>query len=184
MHCFQKCFFTLAVTICCIGIQLEAKSFAQKIAMDATGAGIVLWNTESGTINKIQASSFTSSGIYGAPVDLSTAGVDCSYPMIVMNSNGDAVALWSEFNSGLGIQVLMAVIRPSGGSWQTATQISSNSENVAVFQNNFMDQAYRVVINDLGVVIATWTSTVSGSLVVRSSRFASGSWSAPVTISP
>ena len=184
MKMSQKCFVLLLASLCFVGMNLEGTPLAQKIVIDETGAGIAVWSNNMGTYHETQAATINSSGVWSSPVTLSSAGVDCSYPIVVMNEYGDAVCLWSEFNTGLGLNILKAAIRPSGSSWQASTQISLNTEDVAVYQNNFTDAAYRMVINDLGVVIATWISTVSGSLVVRSSRYADGSWSAPVTISP
>lgn len=184
MKWFEKCFSILLIAFASVATQVEAKSFAQKMVMDATGAGIAVWNNDMGTYKEIQTAIVNSSGVWGAPLSLSPVGVDCSYPLIVSNSNGDTVVLWSEFDTGLGLQILKATLRPSGGSWQASMMISSSTEDVAVFQSNFSDAAYQVVINDLGILIATWTSTISGSLVVRASRYTGSSWSTPVTISP
>lgn len=182
----MRLFFSCALIYALFGgwNLLEAKSFAQRITMDSSGAGVGAWTTDMGSYNAVKAATFTSSGVWSSSTQISAVNEDADFPLLASTSAGDSVVVWSTFDTTLNLRVLKAATLPFGGSWSSPVMVSSNTENLASFASNMSDAAYRVVINSSGVIMAIWNSYMGNDLVVRSARFSSGSWSTPVTISP
>ncbi|MBP7074016.1 MAG: hypothetical protein KBA81_01365 [Rhabdochlamydiaceae bacterium] len=183
MKYYQKVLFAILCGVCFCTIGLEAKSFAQSMAIDPSGAGVAVWNTKMNTFNSVQAAAISSSGVWSLPVTLSNPGVDTTFPLVVVDSSGNAIAMWSEFDSVMLVNTLQIAILPFGGSWTSPLMISSPTEDVASFSASDTPP-YTLVMNNTGTIVAVWSAFVGADLVIRSANFNNSLWSFPQTVSP
>ena len=185
MKYYQKMLFSLFLGVCFCTTFIEAKSFSQNIALDASGAGVAVWNTKFNTYHSVEAAVISASGAWSSSTTLSTPGQDATFPLIVVDAGGNAVALWSAYDSSLTVNTLQIAMLPFGGSWTAPLVISSPSEDVASTSTGF-NPPYSLVMNDTGTIVAVWNAFVGSDLVIRSANFNSNNsiWSFPQTISP
>jgi hypothetical protein len=181
MNWHKKIFLVIFTMICCVN--LEAKSFAQRIVLDSSGAGVAVWNTSYGTYNGVDAAMISATGVWSPSQMLSDTGEDCSPPIITTDSVGNTIVMWSCEDTTLGVRVLEVAMLPAGGSWSSPIMISSPSEDVAMFGDGLTDPAYRLIMNDSGAIVALWNSYIASDLDVRSASYINGKWSAPQTVS-
>lgn len=184
MKYYQKVLFSIFLGICFCTTHIEAKSFSQSIALDASGAGVAVWNTKFNTYHSVQAAKISASGVWSLPDTLSIPGQDSTFPLIVVDASGNAVALWSAFDPVMAVNTLQIALLPFGGSWTAPLVISSPSEDVATTSTGF-NPPYSLVMNDTGTIVAVWNAFVGSDLVIRSANFNSsnGIWTFPQTVS-
>jgi len=183
--CFCK-WTTILASICCFwGLQVEAaKSYSPRGAINRTAnVAALVWTTEQSTYRSVMVSIF-SAGSWSAAVTLSAVGEDAIHPIVAVDALGNAIVIWSSFNSVQGVEALNATWLPFGGSWTTPTQISSSSENVIIISASLDVAPYQLFINDAGVAVAGWISEIGNDLLIRTSTFSLGTWSTPVSLSP
>lgn len=183
MKYYQKVLFAILCGICFCTIHIEAKSFSQSVAIDPTGAGVAVWNTKKDTYNLVEAATVSASGVWSSSTTLSTPGEDTSYPLIIVDASGNAVALWSAKDSK-GVQTLQVAMLPFKGTWTAPLMISTPNEDVASSSSGF-NPPYSLVMNDVGTIVAVWSAFLDTDLVIRSANYNSnnGIWSLPETIS-
>jgi hypothetical protein len=99
-----------------------ATGSAPRLAIDSMGNFIVIWVTPT---NQIQAAYFNASGTPNASLksitQLTTSGTSNIMPSIAINTQGFAMAVWTQ---NLSFQVLASTFRPdaslaAGGTWST-----------------------------------------------------------------
>lgn len=101
---------------------------------------------------------------WSGPSPISTALTDASNPQVVIDSAGNATAVWIE--SG----IIKASTLPSGGSWSAPVSIS----NVSNTSSN-----PKLGVDSSGNVTALWIEVQSGSAVIESATLPfGGSWGA------
>ena len=176
---------TLAMIGCAWGVEVEAKSFAQRVAVAQAGDAVAVWSTNMGTYNCVQAATMSPSGVWSAPVTLCSLTESCSYPLVVVDGSGNYIALWSYFDTGFGTQALHASVYPVGGpTWGAPVRITTNMESVADFEDALENAAYQLTINSAGQAVAAWASYMGTDLDIRASNYSSGVWATPTTLSP
>jgi hypothetical protein len=97
------------------------------------------------------------------PSQISTVGVNASQVKVVSDSNGNVTAAWLENGS------VIANSLPSGGSWGTATTLTSVSAS-----------SLHLGVDSSGNVTAIW---IEGGVVYTAALPFGGSWSAKASIS-
>lgn len=167
-----------------VEVDASASSFAQRVVVNSTGNAAAAWITQMGSYNSVEAATMSNAGVWSIATALSAVNENASYPVVAIDGAGNTIVIWSSINSTLGVRTLSASRLPSGGSWSAPTQVSSATENLAMFPSGLVDAAYKLVINDAGTAVATWNSYVGSDLVIRSATYSSGAWSTPVTLSP
>jgi PKD domain len=108
-------------------------------------------------------------------VTLSPSENNSSEPQIAVNTDGEAVAVWSHYNGSH--EVVQASVRPaSGGGWNPPVTLSEASQNASYPQ---------VAIDPQGEAIVVWERYNGSHNVVQASvRPAPGeSWQTPVNLS-
>jgi hypothetical protein len=109
-----------------------------------------------------------------APDDISAAAPGVAAPRLVLDFQGNAVAVW--LHSEGTRRTVEAAVRPTGGDWQTPVEIS-NSDQIA-------DDPPQVTVDPQGTVVVMWQRFQGGSRIVQSAlRPAGGGWQTPVDIS-
>ncbi len=160
---------------------LQAQSNHPKVALDSAGNVVAVWIGTNDDYNPIvQSATYTSSlGTWSTAVNLSGTSTATGYPQIAMDSSGNAVGVWIDYDNTYGTDIVKAAFLPAGGAWSSAVGISSTSEDA---QNDF-----QLKVNSDGSSIVSWTSYQSsiGNYVINVATSAfNGTWSSPTTISP
>jgi len=151
--------------------------FAPQVAMDAHGDAVVAWVGNDGNYTIQAAQRAGLSGAFSKAVQLKNLGpmkVVDQRPDLAMNSRGDTVAAWLQYNGATAI--VESASKPAGGSWGADETISSEAEEMS---------APEVGIDATGGATALWEQVVEAKLrATVSARSGSGKWAAPAAISP
>jgi hypothetical protein len=119
-----------------------------------------------------------------APVDISDAADHIGSPHVVLDSGGNATAVWDRWSGN--DTVVESAYRPAGESWQTPILISdAPGESSGEGGEGAHDaQSPRIAVDAEGDVTVVWERSAGTSkLLVQSVyRPSGGSWQTPVTI--
>lgn len=74
-----------------------------RVAVDAKGDALVLWQIDDGSGWVVQATSRTAGGAWAAPVNVSGIGLSGAAPEIAVDEAGDAAAVWRRFDGSFHI---------------------------------------------------------------------------------
>lgn len=120
-----------------------------------------------------------------APVDVSESGEHLAGVQVVLDSAGNATAVWDRWDGEA--TVVESSFRPAGGSWQDPEVISVPDDGAGpgeapLYTPN--SQAPQIAVDGDGDATVVWESYGgTNRLLVQSvSRPAGGAWQAPVTI--
>lgn len=117
------------------------------------------------------AVAFASAGTAGAAtVNLSAPGTDALSPRVVVDSHGDAFAIWED-GGGANIRI-QAAVRPAGGEWQAPIAISPAGENAS---------HPRLAVDPQGEAVAVWVG--ADELIQASIRPPGGEWGSALALS-
>jgi hypothetical protein len=139
--------------------------------VDAAGNALAAWTHDENAASTIQVAARPAGGPWQAPLDLSAGGVYAVSADLAANSHGDAIAVWSRISNG--DLITQAAMRPAGGAWQQAADISSPGAQDA-----------QVAIDEQGNVIVVWARHQIHMVVESRSLPAGGVWQSSVTLSP
>lgn len=103
------------VTISSVG----GLAFDPKVAFDAAGNAIAVWDRFNGVNTLIQAAMLPFGGSWSAPIDISDAGQDSDFSQIAIDSTGHAVVQWTNEN--------LTVIQAT--TWTPSSTITNVNEN-------------------------------------------------------
>lgn len=99
-------------------------AFVPQVAFDANGNAIAVWQHHDGTRYSIWANRH-SAGSWGTPLLLESddAG-DATSPQIAIDSSGNAMAVWKQWD---GVRISIMASRYAGGSWGSALPIETDN---------------------------------------------------------
>jgi hypothetical protein len=142
------------------------------VAVEPGGDALAAWSRFDGADDRVQVAERASGGGWGAPVTVSSAGVDATGGTARLGSGGDAAVGWLQGGD------LVVAVRPSGGGWGTPVTVSTAGTPITHGSDLTVDGA--------GNVTAVWIGEdAAGNDVVHgATRPAGGAWSRPVAISP
>ena len=96
-----------------------------QIAVDGSGNAIASWYRGDGSHNRVQvAVRPASTGLWGAPTDLSAAGQNADDSQVAVDGSGNAIATWVRFD-GSKWRVQTAARPVDTGVWSTPTDLSA-----------------------------------------------------------
>jgi RTX calcium-binding nonapeptide repeat (4 copies) len=149
-----------------------ASGSTPRIASDGAGNIVAVWREVDGDASAIRAASRPAGGTWSSAQRISTPAAATESPKLAMDKLGNAVAVWQR-STGHD-SVVQAAIRPAGGAWSPAQDLSAPGE--AAFNAD--------VALEAGQMTAVWM-VMSGrqTAIETSSRAVDGSWSPAVTIS-
>ena len=106
-----------------------------------------------------------------------------SPPQVVLDAQGDATAVWSEWDGD--DTVVESSYRPAGEGWQAPVDISEASGAVVLVPGEHGADYPRVAVDSDGDVTVVWerTTGVDETVIQAASRPAGGAWQAPVDVS-
>ncbi|MFN8121538.1 MAG: choice-of-anchor C family protein [Thermoleophilia bacterium] len=135
------------------------------LAVGADGTAVAVWDRYDGSNYRIYAAVRSSSGVWGTPAAISTAGSMALNPKVAIDATGNAVAAWEQG----GVQAA----RYSGGAWGSPQTVGSTGA----------DQP-RVAMNATGETALVWRrSDGTNTRTEAATRSGSGAWSAVSVIS-
>jgi hypothetical protein len=132
-----------------------------QIAVDANGNATAVWWRFNGINNIIQSSTKPFGGTWQSPDDLSVAvaGQDALGPQIAVDANGNATAVWQEFNGTNNI--IQSSTKPFGGIWQAIPDDVSTPGQDARFS--------QIAVDANGNATAVWGRYSGTNNVIQSS---------------
>lgn len=148
--------------------------------MDVSGNVVAVWQDDLNIGGyELRASVLPLGGSWSTPVTISPGGgTNASIPRIAINSSGNAIVIWTDYNPNVGYTSLYAVTLTGLTTWSSPAQVSEDTEHVY--------QDYFVKLSDNDDVVVTWDSfsfvTFEASIRAQASTF--GTWNTPVTIAP
>ena len=140
-----------------------------QIAFDSAGNAIAVWSQSVGANNNIYSNRYTLATGWGGAELVATGNVDnATRPQIAIDSNGDAIAVWSEL-SALGAKVSIYASRytASTDSWGTEELLENSDDGHA--------SDPQIAIDDDGNGVAVWWQPDSANLRhIYSNRYTPG----------
>ena len=155
-----------------------------QIAIDAAGRATAVWYQQRnvlGTIRQnIRAARYTVSGGWSAAETIDNANGDARGPKVAMDATGNAMVVWTQFDSISGFYDAWVNrydydILTATGSWGTAELIEGNDGDV---------NGAEIAISATGNAFAVWQQldANTGLLNVHAVRYEAGAWGTAVTI--
>jgi hypothetical protein len=144
-----------------------------QVALDPAGNAIVVWTRWNGTNWVVQTTARPVGSDWQPPVALSETGQDAYDPELARDGAGNAVAVWRRWDGSNW--VVQAAARPTGGSWQSAVDLSQPGQD-ADYQDVGLDAA--------GNAVAVWRRSDGTNTIVQAAiRPAAESWQPAVDLS-
>jgi len=135
-----------------------------QIAIDADGNAMAVWSQSDGTRNNIRANRYTPGSGWGTAERIETGGDDAYSPQIALDANGNALAVWRQYD---GTRYNIWANRYTAGSgWGTAELIETVSGD-AYFP--------KVAIDANGNALAVWYQSDGTRNNIWANRYTPGS---------
>ena len=149
-------------------------AFEPQVAADSSGNSLMVWTRSDGTNLRIQAELRAPDGSLGQIATISQTGRDASAPQVAFDPNGNAIAVWTQFDGSNGR--IHAVFRPAGGSFGGDQTISPAGGDA---------NAPRIAIDSTGKAVAVWYRFDGTTDRIQAAvRPVNGSFGAAQTLSP
>jgi hypothetical protein len=116
-----------------------------------------------------------------APVDISAASEHTGSPQVVLDSEGNATAVWDRWNGN--DTVVESAYRPAGESWGAPEDLSEPELEGEVVPGAHDAQSPQIAVDRNNNVTVVWERYAGTKLLVQSiDRPAGGSWTSPADI--
>jgi hypothetical protein len=148
-------------------------AYGAQVALDPAGNALAVWERfdNSSTSFLVQASARPAGGAWEAPQNLSAPGHDANNPQVALDAAGNAIVVWQRWNGAT--MVVQGAVRPFGGAWQAAQDLSSGYATDP-----------QVALDPAGDAVAVWQYFNGSNTIVQAvTRPAGGAWSTPQDIS-
>ncbi len=155
--------------------RIAGNAFGPELAMDANGNAVVVWTRFDTSTQNVYANRFTVAGGWQSAELIETNDDGSAFgPRIVIDSNGNAMAVWSQFESNFLLNIWANRFDVSTG-WGVAQLIEFDD-----FADAFSPA---VAVDPAGNAIAVWSQSDGTADSIFANRFdVSGSWGVPVLI--
>ncbi len=148
-------------------------AFAPQLAIGADGSAVAVWAQFDGTRDDVWSNRYAPDSGWGSPQRIETNNtVRASGPQVAVDANGNAVAVWSQFD-GTRSDIWSNRYTPSS-LWASARRIETNNAGDALEP--------QVGVDADGNALAVWKQFDGVTFDIWSSRYTSGSWGAPARI--
>lgn len=144
-----------------------------RVAMNANGDAVVVWEEFDGQSSDVWTSQWSPSGDWSEPVLLETQPGDAANPQVAIDDAGNALAVWSQ-HDGVRRVITASRFAPDEG-WSAPGPIDRSGDDDA-------DQV-RLVMDRKGNAIAVWRQALAYGDRLWVNRFSpSQEWADPVRI--
>ncbi len=100
-----------------------------QVAMNSNGNGLLVWLQSDGTVDSLWSNRYNgTSSAWGTAVKIENNSGSASYPQIVMDGGGDAIAVWLQ-SDGTVDSLWSNRYDGISSAWGTAEKIENNSES-------------------------------------------------------
>ena len=143
------------------------------VAVDPNGNTVAVWQASDGSNQRIQSASKPFGGTWSAFEFISETNQDADSPQVVIDPNGNAVAVWHAFDGFAPF--IKASSKTLTGSWTSPATIYTFLNPIGV---------PHVAMDANGNALVVWETDTGINLVVyASTKTLAGSWTSPVPIS-
>ncbi len=151
------------------------------VSIGADGTVVAVWHSMSGTNDIINSSRKTiAGGVWGTPVNFfaASAAFHHNYPKVVVDSNGNANAVWFRFNQVGSVYtnvILLSSQLPAGSAtWAAIPTLLTEIPSIINPVNLYL----RMAADTTGNIIALWTASFDGETfnVKSAVQLYGGSW--------
>ena len=132
-----------------------------RVAVDAAGNALAVWRQADGARWNVWANRYTTGVGWGTAVVIETNNGGTGYPQIAMDSAGNAMAVWDQWD-GAAFSIWANRFTPGGG-WGTAALIESDNSGPA--------SSAQVAVDDSGSALAVWIQSDGTHDNVWANRF-------------
>ncbi len=149
-------------------------AYEPALAQDPSGNVLTVWTRFDGTNLRIQSRSRSAGGAWGATATISTAGRDAFEPQVALDTSGNAIAVWTQYDGAHGRT--HAAFKPAGGAFGGDQTISPGGRDAI---------APQISIDAAGKAIAVWYAFEGTTDRVQAAvRPAGGTFGTAQSISP
>lgn len=135
-----------------------------QVALNSGGDSVAVWVQYDGMRESIYASHSVAGGSFGAPTPIETIPKQASYPQVVIDDNGNAIAVWREWDGITGIANVYANQYVAGTRWNpTPTLLQATPTDDALAPQLAMDGSENA--------IAVWSQEESGVYNLYARRY-------------
>lgn len=136
------------------------------VAIDNQGNAIAIWSENNGSHHVILASCLQHGGAWEAPQLLSDSDKNASIPVIAMNGNGRAIAIWVEIGTESDEKAVLKSRSCSfGHSWEAPLNI----------YEAYVIRDINIAVDDSNCAVALWVDPIEGKMQ-SSSLSRNGIW--------
>lgn len=153
----------------------DSDLWSPHVAVNPQGDAVAIWSAVDDVSSQriVWVASRTSGGAWGEPVALSSDAVYFHDHQVAIDNQGNATAIWTEFDGGSAF-VVRGATRSSGGTWSAPVDVSARADGTAT--------TTALAVNPAGDAVAAWIRS-DGQVVQAAYRAAGGAWGAPVALS-
>ncbi len=124
------------------------------VGVDAQGDAVAVWEVRESNAGYSQSAVWTAAtGVWQAPVDLSTPGGNAGSPQVAVDRRGDAVTILSGGGS------IQGAMRPAEGEWGALVEVGPGSFTPALAGD------------EEGNAVAVWEGVLDGEGVIQSASY-------------
>jgi len=138
-----------------LGVLQEPQQFAPVpgLALDGSGNSVAVWLRGEGTAARVVYAVRPPGGSFGPPVPLSDATAASGEPLVAVDAQGNATAVWTE-SAGSFTRAMMAE-RPAGGAFGPPVQLSPDAQTV---------HEPALAVNAAGDAVFLWNNITAGRI--------------------
>ncbi len=138
------------------------KAQEAQIAVGPQGDATAIWARSNGRDLVVQGATRPAGGSWSAPVDISAHhGQGGFYPRLVVDSLGNATAVWKGYNSNRHNLAIQAATRPLGGGWSQPTDVS----NRVTRQMGISEP--KIAVDPQGISTVAWVIGAKGGGIIQ-----------------
>jgi hypothetical protein len=143
-----------------------------QIAFAANGDAVAVWAQSDGTRANVVSNRYTAGAGWGTATLIEHDDTGDAYdPQVAVDRNGNAVAIWAQFD---GTHTNIVANRTTGGAWGTAAPITNTL-------NAFVPQ---VATDPQGDALAIWVQQNGAAYDTWAARRTGGGWGTPALVAP
>jgi len=138
-----------------------------QIAVDPQGDATAIWARSNGRNLVVQGAMRPAGGSWSAPVDISAHhGQGGFYPRLVMDSWGNATAVWKGYDRNRHNLAIQAATRPLGGGWSPPTDVSNRlTRHIGISEP-------QIAVDPQGISTVTWVIGARGGGIIQAATSA------------
>ena len=133
-----------------------------QVAVGPQGDATAIWARSNGRDLVVQGATRPAGGSWSAPVDISAhPGQGGFYPRLVVDSWGNATAVWKGYDSNRHNLAIQAATRPLGGGWSPPTDVSNR------VTRHMRISEPQIAVDPQGISTVVWVIGARGGGIIQ-----------------